>query len=64
MAQVPGLGEHLTLQLHLTLSDPCQIMIGEFLIGNIDEHGYLQVDLEETCQACRCSWRRLGRCSG
>jgi RNA polymerase sigma-54 factor len=60
VAQVPGLGEHLTLQLHLTLSDPCQIMIGEFLIGNIDEHGYLQVDLEETCQACRCSLEEAG----
>jgi RNA polymerase sigma-54 factor len=55
VAQVPGLGEHLTLQLHLTLSDPCQIAIGEFLIGNIDEHGYLQVNLEETCQTCACS---------
>jgi RNA polymerase sigma-54 factor len=55
VAQVPSLGEHLTLQLHLTLSDPCQIAIGEFLIGNIDEHGYLQFDLEETCQACACS---------
>jgi RNA polymerase sigma-54 factor len=60
VAQVPGLGEHLTLQLHLTLSDPCQIMIGEFLIGNIDEHGYLQVDLEETCQACKCSPEEAG----
>ncbi len=60
VAQVPGLGEHLTLQLHLTLSDPCQIRIGEFLIGNIDEHGYLQVDLEETCQACRCSLEEAG----
>jgi RNA polymerase sigma-54 factor len=60
MAQVPGLGEHLTLQLHLTLSDPGQIMIGEFLIGNIDEHGYLQVDLEETCQACTCSLEDAG----
>jgi len=55
MAQVPGLGEHLTLQLHLALSAPSQIVIGEFLIGNIDEHGYLQAGLEETCQTCGCS---------
>ena len=55
VSQMPSLGEHLTLQLHLALSDPSRIMIGEFLIGNIDEHGYLQVDLEETCQACKCS---------
>jgi RNA polymerase sigma-54 factor len=60
VAQVPSLGEHLTLQLHLTLSDPCQIAIGEFLIGNIDEHGYLQFDLEETCQACACSLEDAG----
>jgi RNA polymerase sigma-54 factor len=60
VAQVPGLGEHLTLQLHLTLSDPVEIVIGEFLIGNIDEHGYLQVDMEETSQACGCSPEEAG----
>lgn len=55
VAQVPTLGEHLTLQLHLALSDPDQVLIGEFLIGNIDEHGYLQIELEETCRVCGCS---------
>lgn len=55
VSQVPSLCEHLTTQLHLILSDPRRIMIGEFLIGNIDEHGYLQVDLDETCQTCHCS---------
>jgi RNA polymerase sigma-54 factor len=60
VAQVPSLGEHLTQQLHLTLSDPRQIAIGEFLIGNIDEHGYLQCDLQETCQACACSLDEAG----
>jgi RNA polymerase sigma-54 factor len=60
VAQVPSLGEHLTLQLHLALSDPDEILIGEFLIGNIDEHGYLQVDLEETCRVCGCSPEQAG----
>jgi RNA polymerase sigma-54 factor len=55
VAAVPTLSEHLDLQLHLALSDPRQIIIGEFLIGNIDEHGYLQGDLDEVCQACKCS---------
>lgn len=55
VAEVPNLDEHLTLQLHLALSEPHRVLIGEFLIGNIDEHGYLKVDLEETCKACGCS---------
>jgi len=55
VSEVPDLGEHLTLQLHLALSQPHLIQIGEFLIGNLDEQGYLQMSLEETCQACSCS---------
>ncbi len=55
VSEVPDLSEHLTLQLHLALSDLHLIQIGEFLIGNLDEQGYLQMNLEETCQICRCS---------
>jgi RNA polymerase sigma-54 factor len=55
VVEVPNLGEHLTLQLHLVLSDRRQLLIGEYLIGNIDERGYLTIDLEEACKACGCT---------
>lgn len=47
VAQIPSLQDHLYLQLRLTLSDPKDMEIGEFLIGNINERGYLNIDLEE-----------------
>ncbi|KUK36824.1 MAG: polymerase sigma-54 factor [Clostridia bacterium] len=47
VAQVPTLSEHLDLQLRLALSDPRDLKIGEFLIGNINDRGYLQISLEE-----------------
>ncbi|NPV29120.1 MAG: RNA polymerase factor sigma-54 [Firmicutes bacterium] len=52
VAQAPSLHEHLTLQLHLSLSEPWEREIGEFLIGNINDRGYLQISLEEVQKAC------------
>ncbi len=52
VAQVPSLHEYLTLQLHLALSKPWEREIGEFLIGNIDDQGYLQISLEEVQKTC------------
>jgi len=39
--------ESLLRQLHIELSDPLDIQIGEFIIGNLSEDGYLQVNSEE-----------------
>src|SRR5207249_8815307 len=39
--------EHLTAQLRLALSDPRKIEIGEFLIGCLDERGYLMSTIAE-----------------
>ncbi|HAP93611.1 MAG TPA: RNA polymerase sigma-54 factor [Desulfotomaculum sp.] len=47
VSQGPSLIEYLFNQLHLTVSDDQQRLIGEYLIGNIDGHGYLQVSVEE-----------------
>ncbi len=47
VAQAPSLQDHLYFQLLLTLSDPKDMEIGEFLIGNIDDRGYLNISLEE-----------------
>ncbi|MHB1126889.1 MAG: RNA polymerase factor sigma-54 [Bacillota bacterium] len=47
LSEMPSLPEYLTLQLHLSTSNKRQRAIGEFLIGNIDEHGYLTTSVEE-----------------
>ncbi|MDD3315322.1 MAG: RNA polymerase factor sigma-54 [Syntrophaceticus sp.] len=47
VAQTPSLQDHLYLQLCLALSDPEDMEIGEFLIGNINDRGYLNIGLEE-----------------
>lgn len=47
LAQAPTLHEYLLLQLQLAVSEGKKKEIGEFLIGNIDENGYLRVDLGE-----------------
>jgi len=45
------LGDHLRSQLHLMLSDPRDIEIGEAIIGNIDEDGYLCCPVEEIAES-------------
>jgi RNA polymerase sigma-54 factor len=41
------LQEHLLKQLHLQKLDQTSYLVGEELIGNIDEDGYLRIDLNE-----------------
>lgn len=45
------LEESLLQQLHIELSDPVDIKIGEFIIGNLNEDGYLKVTVEEIATA-------------
>ena len=42
--------DYLLQQLHLELSDATDITIGEFIIGNLDENGFLKCTLEEMSQ--------------
>lgn len=42
-----SLEENLLQQLRLELSDPLRLRIGELIIGNLDEDGYLKVTCEE-----------------
>ena len=44
LASESTLGDHLTEQLHLTVSDPAMRMIGAHLIGLVNEAGYLTGD--------------------
>ncbi len=39
--------DHLLSQLHLTNLDDEEVQIGEFIVGNINERGYLTLPLEE-----------------
>jgi RNA polymerase sigma-54 factor len=45
------LSEHLLAQLMLVTTDDVERRIGAFLIGNIDDEGYLRCDLEEAVAA-------------
>ncbi|MCS5696504.1 RNA polymerase factor sigma-54 [Desulfofundulus thermocisternus] len=47
LSQAPTLMEHLMFQLYLSKCSPDTRAIGEYLIGNLDEHGYLRVSVEE-----------------
>jgi RNA polymerase sigma-54 factor len=45
------LEEELLKQLRMELNDPRDLRIGEYVIGNINEDGYLKVTFEENAQA-------------
>lgn len=47
VTQTPTLHEHLTFQLHLSVFQQEERRIGEHLIGNIDDNGYLCGNVEE-----------------
>jgi len=46
----PSLSDNLLWQLRLSLSDPGLLKCGEWIIGNIDDDGYLRTPLEELAQ--------------
>ncbi len=50
LSQAPTLMEHLMFQLYLSRCSSEARVIGEYLIGNIDEHGYLQTTVEEAAK--------------
>lgn len=47
LSLAPTLVEHLTFQLNLCLCSEKIRNIAEYLIGNLDEHGYLQTSVED-----------------
>lgn len=47
--------DHLLWQLHMGHFSPEEVRIGEEIIGNIDEGGYLRSSLEEISQVCSVS---------
>lgn len=47
LTRLPSLADHLLWQLHLTSSDPDVVRGGEWIIGNLDDDGYLRATLDE-----------------
>ncbi|HXG58933.1 MAG TPA: RNA polymerase factor sigma-54 [Thermoanaerobaculia bacterium] len=47
LTRPPNLTDHLTWQLHMSDAAPRIKEIGDFIIGNIDEDGYLRATVEE-----------------
>jgi RNA polymerase sigma-54 factor len=47
LTQRPSLYEHLKFQLHLVCKDNEDMAVGQYIIGNLDPHGYLCVEPEE-----------------
>lgn len=50
-----NLYDNLKWQLHVSLADKRSLEIGDYIIGNIDEDGYLRVPLEELAADLKCS---------
>lgn len=55
VSRPPTLGEHLTFQLQLANVDAKGLDIGEYIIGNIDHNGYLQVSPEDMAEHLQVS---------
>lgn len=47
----PTLHEHLTEQLHLSVHDPRDRLIGSYLIGMVDESGYVAAEVDATARS-------------
>jgi len=61
VSRSPTLAEHLLFQLDLS---PCRgtvKKIGEYLIGNLDEHGYLRCTVEEVCAGLQVDEAEVGQ---
>ncbi len=51
LTRKPSLAEYLEMQINLSTGDDAVREIAPYLIGNIDENGYLKVSAEETAEA-------------
>ena len=51
LSREPTLAEHLTEQMNLLLTSPADRLIGQHLIGMLNEDGYLSADVEAVAEA-------------
>ncbi len=54
IAQEENLKDHMNWQLHVSAANQLQRTIGEYLIENIDEDGYVLIDLKEAADFLDC----------
>jgi len=50
LTRLPSLSDHLLWQLHLTTSESNLVKGGEWIVGNLDDDGYLRATIEELAQ--------------
>ncbi|OGW40419.1 MAG: RNA polymerase sigma-54 factor [Nitrospirae bacterium GWC2_56_14] len=50
LTRLPSLSDHLMWQLRLSTSEPSLVKGGEWIVGNLDDDGYLRSPLEELAQ--------------
>lgn len=61
LTRLPSLSDHLLWQLHLSASEPDLVKGGEWIIGNLDDDGYLRATLDELAQQSGVSLREMER---
>ncbi|HEY3313896.1 MAG TPA: RNA polymerase factor sigma-54 [Bacillota bacterium] len=61
VAEAPTLEDHLRLQLHLSPLNQGDRRIGEYLIGMLDDNGYLQTTLADAAKALKVSEEDVAR---
>jgi RNA polymerase sigma-54 factor len=59
LTRLPTLSDHLLWQLHLSTSDPGVAKGGEWIIGNLDDDGYLRATLDELAEQSGLSLREM-----
>jgi RNA polymerase sigma-54 factor len=61
LAKSPSIQEHLSWQLRLVTHTPEEQKIGEVIVGNIDDNGYLQASVEEIAEAVPADKAAVGK---
>ena len=59
ISEPPTMRAHLLDQLHMDVLDPVDRMIGHYLIGMLDESGYIPSDLSSIAEMLGCSPERV-----
>lgn len=59
IAKTPSLWDHLNWQASLTFFEPTDLEIAQFIIGNINEDGYLTSSLGEIASLCRTTVEKV-----
>src|SRR5512136_1323201 len=59
LSKTPSLWDHLNWQATLTFFDPADLEVAQFIIGNINEDGYLTSPIEEVANLSRTTAEKI-----